>query len=83
MFSVYLKAWSGPHLPANERIPWPTSRTLHTMVSLVNPQLPQARREQKVIVIWGKGRDNKHVKDMWVLDVASMTWKEVSFLSVL
>ena len=48
------------------------------MASLVNPKLPKARKEQKVIVIWGKGRDNKHVRDMWILDVASMTWKEVS-----
>ena len=48
------------------------------MVSLVDPKLPQAREKQKVIVIWGKGRDNKHVRDMWILDVASMTWKEVN-----
>ena len=53
------------------------------MVSLVDPKLPQARREQKVIVVWGKGRDNKHVRDMWILDVTSMTWKEVSFLFVM
>ena len=53
------------------------------MVSLVDPKLPQARRDQKVIVIWGKGRDNKHVRDMWILDVASMSWKEVSPLFVL
>ena len=69
--------WSGPHLPANQMEPWPTSRTLHTMVPLVDPKLPLARREQKVLVIWGKGRDNKHVRDMWVLDISSMTWKEV------
>ena len=51
------------------------------MVSLVDPKLPQARVEQKVIVIWGKRRDNKHVRDMWILDVASMTWKEVNLYS--
>ena len=52
------------------------------MVSLVDPKLSQAREEQKVIVIWGKGRDNKHVRDMWILDVTSMTWKEVNSLFV-
>lgn len=72
--------WSGPHLPSNERVPWPTSRTLHTMVPLFDPKLPQARRKQKVLIVWGKGRDNKHVRDMWVLDVMSMTWKEVGYL---
>jgi len=50
------------------------------MVALVDPSLPQARREQKVLVIWGKGRNNKHARDMWVLDVASMTWKEVGVI---
>ena len=30
-----------------------------------------------MLVIWGKGRNNKHARDMWVLDIASMAWKEV------
>ena len=59
------------------------------MVPLIDPKLPQARKKQKVVVVWGKGRDNKHVRDMWVLDVAKLTdgtlspWKEVSFKFVL
>ena len=30
--------------------------------------------------MWGKGDDNKHCRDCWILEVDSMKWKPVSTL---
>ena len=34
--------------------------------------------DQQLLVLWGKGVDNKHCKDVWVYNVRKKTWRMVS-----
>ena len=55
-------------------------RTFHTASCLVDPAYVACGEglvAQKLLVLWGKGDDNKHCQDSWLLDVKSMTWSEV------
>lgn len=47
----------------------------------MDPDSDLAETEQKIVVFWGEGFEAKILKDIWVLAVSSMTWKEVSWFS--
>ena len=64
--------------------PWPAGRTFHTSCCLVDPMEVENLRKkyvkvsQKILMLWGKGNDDKHCQDAWLLDVDTMSWKLVS-----
>ena len=56
---------------------WPAPRGFHVANCIIDPESDEARDEQYVIVFWGQGAGARHVPDIWVLHVQSVTWREV------
>lgn len=71
------QSWSGPFEPHSSDQPWPAPRCLHASCCLVDPSSDLASLHQRLVTFWGKGSDNRHVEDIWVLAVAEMEWKKV------
>lgn len=69
--------WSGPFEPSSPDQAWPAPRCLHSSACLVEPDSEMAALHQQLITFWGKGSDNKHVEDIWILHIASTTWREL------
>ena len=67
--------------------PWPSGRTFHTVSCLIDPSaICELQKEdgselsQKVLLMWGKGNDDKHCQDTWILDVNETKWTLVCML---
>ena len=78
--SFYMQLWTGAFERRSPDQPWPVARCLHTSAVLVDPNSACAIDHQKMITVWGKGDDNKHVEDIWLLDISHVTWKKVRTL---
>lgn len=74
--------WEGPHSPQPEQ-KWPSARAVHSAACLVDPLCDDAYTQQQLLVLWGEDSNAIHVKDIWILHIYTMTWKEVSFVIVL
>ena len=48
----------------------------------MDPNSDIAETEQKIVMFWGEGLEAKILRDIWVLTVSSMTWKEVGWFSL-
>ena len=81
VFIIFMQQWSEAYVPQHAEQPWPCGRTLHTATCLVDPKcIPCENDEnftQHLFVLWGKGGDNKHCKDVWILNVNTMEWSQV------
>ena len=75
-----MQRFEGPYRPQPGQ-KWPVARGAHAAACLVDPQSDYAYTEQRLVVFWGEGWDAIHVKDIWVLHVHSMTWKQVQILT--
>ena len=73
---IFIQHFEGPYKPQDQQ-KWPIPRGLHSAACLVDPQSVEAYTEQRLLVLWGQGPDAKHVPDIWVLHIHTMTWKEV------
>ena len=80
LYFLFMQHWVGPLEPQSPNQPWPAPRCLHATSCVVDPDSEIAALHQKVVTFWGKGSDNKYVPDIWMLDVATVTWREVSCL---
>lgn len=72
--------WEGPYLPQPGQ-KWPKARALHSAACLIDPNSEHAIKNQQLIVIWGQGPNARHVGDIWILHIDTMTWREVSVWS--
>ena len=78
MYCMFLlQDWEGPIGPTSPDQPWPKGRGVHATTCLVDPQCELAAEHQQIVVFWGEGKDAIHLPDIWVLHVASRTWKQV------
>ena len=80
--------WSGPRLQSSPQEPWPSPRSLHTAVCLLDPlhvQLPSLDSDmdtvmgpsftkQRLLVIWGQDTSGDQITESWILDTDTMTW---------
>lgn len=73
---TYLQDWTGPIGPSVDQ-QWPVARGVHATACLVDPESDLAPEHQQIIVFWGEGLNAIHLDDIWLLHVASMTWKKV------
>ena len=72
-------------MPQHVDQPWPSGRTFHTTTCLVDPECMDtlgSHLTQHLLVLWGKGDDNKHCNDVWILNVDTMRWKEVRYITM-
>ena len=62
---------------------WPAGRVFHSTTCLVDPtqieeyQIKYGPVDQQLLVLWGKGDDNKHCKDTWTYNLRTKRWKKV------
>lgn len=75
--------WSGPIFPTTSDELWPPARSLHTGVSLSDPELldpPTVTMnsnncsEQSVLLMWGQDHASDPISDLWMLRVNSLKW---------
>jgi len=73
-----------PPLP---RYPLPTPRSFSTLTPLVDPELVGEWlcnhgpiMTQRMVMLWGKNRDQQICNEAWILDMESFIWMEVDHL---
>ena len=72
-------AWSGPILPIADQL-WPEARSLHTGVSLLDPELiniSSSQPEQRLLVMWGQDHSSDPLDGAWIYKVNSQQWEKL------
>ena len=70
---LFIQCWSKVNCQDGQ--PWPVGRSSHAAVCLgYGSQHPQ------LLVTGGWDEDREVLNDLWILDVQSWTWREVSVL---
>lgn len=82
LIATKFQHWTGPIGPsANQQ--WPTARGVHATACVVDPESDLAPEHQQIVLFWGEGLNAIHLEDIWLLHIASMTWKKVCVIILL
>ena len=82
-FYFFIQHWSGVHVPLMPTVAWPKERSVHAACALVDPNTdrssysPCITPRPSLFVFSGAGSDGITINDAWILDVNSVSWKQV------
>ena len=81
---VFVQEFDGPMKPPLPSYPLPTARVFPTLTPLVHPELVGERlcghgpfMSQRMVMLWGKKREQQICNEVWMLDMESFIWVQV------
>ena len=81
---VFVQEFDGPMKPPLPSYPLPTVRVFPTLTPLVHPELVGERlcghgpfMSQRMVMLWGKKREQQICNEAWMLDMESFIWVQV------
>ena len=87
---VLMQEFQGPMKPPLPRYPLPTPRVFPTLTPLIDPELVGDRfcshgpiMTQRMVMLWGKKREQEICNEAWMLDMESFIWMQVAHFSAL